>query len=50
MVAPELLLELNEAIRSKHSIETEYYSASSGQTNTCTVDPYHLNNITATGI
>lgn len=29
MIAPELLLELNEAIRSKHSIETEYYSASS---------------------
>ena len=48
MIAPELLLELDEAIRSKHLIETEYYSASSGQTNTRTVDPYHLNNITAT--
>ena len=45
MVDPELLLELNEAIRSKHSIEMEYYSASSGQTNTRTVDPYHLHNI-----
>ena len=45
MVDPELLLELNEAIRSKHSIEMEYYSASSGQTNTRTVDPYYLNNI-----
>ena len=45
MVAPELLLELNEAIRSKHSIEMEYYSASSGQTNTRTIDPYHLHNI-----
>ena len=38
-------LKLNEAIRSKHSIEMEYYSASSGQTNTRTVDPYHLHNI-----
>lgn len=45
MVNPELLLELNEAIRSKHSVEMEYYSASSGQTNTRTVDPYYLNNI-----
>ena len=45
IVDPELLLELNEAIRSKHSIEMEYYSASSGQTNTRTVDPYHLHNI-----
>ena len=42
---PELLLELNEAIRSKHSVEMEYYSASSGQTNTRVVDPYCLNNI-----
>ncbi len=45
MVDPELLLELNEVIRSKHSIEMEYYSASSGQTSKRTVDPYHLNNI-----
>ena len=45
MVNPELLLELNNAIHSKHSIEIEYYSASSGQTNTRTVDPYYLNNI-----
>ena len=45
IVDPELLLELNETIRSKHSIEMEYYSASSGQTNTRTVDPYHLHNI-----
>ena len=45
MVDPELLLELNQAILSKRSIEIEYYSASSGQTNTRTVDPYHLHNI-----
>lgn len=45
IVDPELLLELNEAIRSKHSIEMEYYSASSGQINTRIVDPYYLNNI-----
>ena len=45
MVDPELLLELNEAIRSKHSVEMEYYSASSGQTSTRIVDPYHLHNI-----
>ena len=45
MVDPELLLELNEAILSKRSVEMEYYSASSGQTNTRTVDPYHLHNI-----
>ena len=45
MVDPELLLELNNAILSKHSIEMEYYSASSGQTNMRTVDPYHLHNI-----
>ena len=45
IVDPELLLELNEAIRSKHSVEMEYYSASSGQTNTRIVDPYHLHNI-----
>ena len=44
-VDPELLLELSEAIRSKHSVEMEYYSASSGRTNTRVVDPYHLNNI-----
>ena len=45
MVNPELLLELSNAIHSKHSIEMEYYSASSGQTNTRIVDPYHLHNI-----
>ena len=45
IVDPELLLELNEAILSRCSIEIEYYSASSGQTNTRTVDPYHLHNI-----
>ena len=45
MVAPELLFELNDTIHSKRSIEIEYYSASSGQTNRRTVDPYHLNNI-----
>ena len=45
IVDPELLLELNNAILSKHSIEMEYYSASSDQTNTRTVDPYYLNNI-----
>ena len=45
MVDPELLLELSGAILSKHSIEMEYYSASSGQTNTRTVDPYSLHNI-----
>ena len=45
IVDPELLLELNEAILSKYSIEIEYYSASSGQTNTRTVDPYYLHNI-----
>ena len=45
MVDPELLIELNETIRSKRSIEIEYYSASSGQTNTRIVDPYYLNNI-----
>ena len=45
IVDPELLLELNEAVRSKHSVEMEYYSASSGQTNTRTVDPYYLHNI-----
>ena len=45
IVDPELLLELNEAIRSKHSVEMEYYSASSGQTNIRTVDPYYLHNI-----
>ena len=44
-IAPELMLELSEAILSKHSIEMEYYSASSGQTNNRTVDPYHLHNI-----
>ena len=44
-VEPELLLELSEAIRTKHSVEMEYYSASSGRTNTRVVDPYHLNNI-----
>ena len=44
-VEPELLLELSEAIRSKHSIEMEYYSASRGESNTRVVDPYHLNNI-----
>ena len=45
MVDPELLLELSGAILSKRSIEMEYYSASSGQTNTRTVDPYYLHNI-----
>ena len=45
MVDPELLLELNEAILSKRSVEMEYYSASSGQTSTRTVDPYYLHNI-----
>ena len=45
MVNPELLLELSSTIHSKHSIEMEYYSASSGQTNTRIVDPYHLHNI-----
>ena len=45
IVDPELLLELNEAILSKYSIEMEYYSASSGQTSIRTVDPYHLHNI-----
>ena len=45
IVDPELLLDLSEAILSKHSVEMEYYSASSGQTRTRTVDPYHLNNI-----
>ena len=45
MVDPELLLELNDAILSKRSIEIEYYSASRGQTNTRTVNPYHLHNI-----
>ena len=45
MVDPELLLELSSMIHSKHSIEMEYYSASSGQTNTRIVDPYHLHNI-----
>lgn len=44
-IDPELMLELSEAILSKHSIEMEYYSASSGQTNNRTVDPYHLHNI-----
>ena len=45
MIDPELLLELSSTIHSKHSIEMEYYSASSGQTNTRIVDPYHLHNI-----
>ena len=45
MVDPELLLELNNTIHLKRSIEIEYYSASSGQTSKRTVDPYHLNNI-----
>ena len=45
MVDPELLLELNNVIHSKRSIEIKYYSASSGQTSRRTVDPYHLNNI-----
>ena len=45
MVDPELLLELNSTIHSKHSIEIEYYSASSGKTSTRAVDPYHLHNI-----
>jgi len=45
IINPELLLELNEAILSKNSIKMEYYSASSCQTNTRTVDPYHLHNI-----
>ena len=44
-VEPELLIELSDAIRLKHSIEMKYYSASSGQTSTRTVDPYCLNNI-----
>ena len=44
-VDPELLLELNNTILSKRSIEIEYYSASSGQTSARTVDPYHLHNI-----
>ena len=45
IVDPELLLDLSEAILSKRSVEMEYYSASSGQTRTRTVNPYHLNNI-----
>ena len=45
IVDPELLLELNNTIHLKRSIEIEYYSASSGQTSKRTVDPYHLNNI-----
>ena len=45
IVDPELLLELNEAILSRYSIKIKYYSASSGQTNTRIVDPYHLHNI-----
>ena len=44
-VEPELLLELSNTILSKRSVEMEYYSASSGQTNKRTVDPYHLHNI-----
>jgi predicted DNA-binding transcriptional regulator YafY len=42
---PELLVELNQAIISKHQVEMVYYSASSGQTAKRTVDPYHLHNI-----
>ena len=45
IINPELLIELNDAILSKHPVEMEYYSASRGQTNTRTVDPYHLHNI-----
>ncbi len=44
-IDPELMFELSEAIISKHSIEMQYYSASSGQTNNRTVDPYHFHNI-----
>ena len=45
IIDPELLMTLGEAILSKYSVEMEYYSASRGQTNSRTVDPYHLHNI-----
>lgn len=44
-VRPELLIDFNEAIRTKCSVDMEYFSASSGKTSTRTVDPYHLHNI-----
>jgi predicted DNA-binding transcriptional regulator YafY len=44
-VDPHLLAELNQAILSKHQIQMVYYSASSGETATRIVDPYHLHNI-----
>lgn len=42
---PDLLVELNQAILSTHQVEMVYYSASSGETATRIVDPYHLHNI-----
>ena len=44
-IDPDVLIELHNAILSKRSVEMAYYSASRGQTNTRTVDPYHLHNI-----
>jgi predicted DNA-binding transcriptional regulator YafY len=44
-IDPELLLELHDAITSRHQVDILYYSASSGESDRRVVDPYHLHNV-----
>lgn len=44
-VNPNLLVELNQVILTKHQVEMVYYSASSDETSTRVIDPYYLHNI-----
>lgn len=44
-VNPDFFAKLNQAILSKKQIKIVYYSASSGETGTRIVDPYHLHNV-----